>query len=246
MSSKVFSGEIAVPQALEISSDALAKRGQLVSGSKAITSILSEETQILAVQSAREIRSWVKEVEETRVELTKPLLDLQRLIKSTADGYCAPLVEEQKRVEKLVTVFQEAEAVRVAKEEAAAAESLRKSLEAQQKAQEAADKALASAKTDAGLEKAIAKEDAAILAQQKVQELISAPLPTVARSKGAVTRRVLRWEVTDINALVKARPELCKIEPKNMAIQALCVPEMPNPPPGLKLWWENQTTIRSY
>jgi hypothetical protein len=69
------------------------------------------------------------------------------------------------------------------------------------------------------------------------------PMPTVARAQGQTLRQVLKWEVTDLRALVQARPDLCKIEPKASAINATCIPEMPNLPPGLKLWWENASTF---
>lgn len=67
------------------------------------------------------------------------------------------------------------------------------------------------------------------------------PMPVESRARGQQLRRVLKWEVTDIRALVQSRPDLCKIEAKASAIQAVCVPELPVP--GLKLWWEEVSTF---
>lgn len=75
------------------------------------------------------------------------------------------------------------------------------------------------------------------------QGIMAEPVVSAARAQGQQLRQMLRWEVTDLMALVAARPDLCKIEPKASAIQATCVPEMPNLPPGLKLWWENKTSF---
>jgi hypothetical protein len=78
---------------------------------------------------------------------------------------------------------------------------------------------------------------------QEFAAVMAEPIQEEQRARGQQLRRVLRWEVTDINALVKSRPDLCKIEPKASAIQAVCVPEMPNLPPGLTLWWEEKATF---
>ena len=79
-------------------------------------------------------------------------------------------------------------------------------------------------------------------ANETLQALITAPPPEKARAIGASTRRVVRWEVLDVRALYAARPELCTLEAKASAINATCFPEMPVP--GLRLWWEDKTTIR--
>lgn len=72
--------------------------------------------------------------------------------------------------------------------------------------------------------------------RRDAEAIIDEPQP---KARGQRNHETLRWEVTDIDALYRARPDLCRLEPKASAIQALCVPEMP--PPGLKLWWEKKT-----
>lgn len=68
-------------------------------------------------------------------------------------------------------------------------------------------------------------------------------LPVMDKARGQTMRQKLCYEVTDIMALVKARPDLCKIEAKASAINSTCIPEVPVP--GLRLWWENQSTYTS-
>lgn len=60
------------------------------------------------------------------------------------------------------------------------------------------------------------------------------------KARGQRNQEIMRWEVTDVNALYLDRPDLCRLEPKASAIQALCVPEMPNLPRGLRLWYEKK------
>lgn len=238
--------KITLPSLFGITSDVEEKRNELILASKEVTAITNPAEQENAVIAAREIRTWLKKVEAARVKLTKPLLDTQRQLKALADDHCAPLLEEQKRVERLVTAFQEAEQRRVAEEERKRREAYEKAEQERIAAEEAARKAAEKVNTDKQLATALKKEEIATAAAAKVQDILAAPMPEARKATGAATREVLRWEVTDLNALVKARPDLCKIEPKASAIQATCVPGMPNLPPGLKLWWEKQTSIRSY
>lgn len=69
--------------------------------------------------------------------------------------------------------------------------------------------------------------------------------PTVERAvaQGQQLRRVMKITITDIVALAKTRPELVRMEPNLSAINALCVPGMPNLPPGLLLSYENKSVF---
>lgn len=244
---KLIKESFTLPQVFSPPSDVVKKRTELISVSQKIKTVTNAALQDSAVQAARDIRTWIKEVETARTALTKPLLETQRLIKSLADEHCAPLIEEQKRVERLVTGFQEQEVARVAREEASRQEAFdkaqREKLEAEDGARTAAERAR-SGGTKFQINIAEKKLEEAEAAGVNLQNIIAAPLAEIQKSSGAATRKILKWEVTDINALAKARPDLCRIEAKASAIQSTCVPEMPVP--GLKLWWENKTSIRSY
>lgn len=97
-------------------------------------------------------------------------------------------------------------------------------------------------------------EQARVDSLAKLSVAVAAPIEA-HKVAGAATRRVVKWEVTDEKTLLKARPELFKIELKRSAVNAVCFPnsyeataEKPDMAsvPGLKLWYENETVIRSY
>jgi hypothetical protein len=234
---------IELPAISPVTPEAIQTQNQLIAASQAIETVCDANSQSFAVEAARDIRTHIKDVEEARVALTKPLLEGQRTLKAIADGYVAPLLAEQKRVERLVTDFQMAELRRVQAEEVARQKAWSEAESKRLAAEEAARLAAERVNTPRQLDAAIVKEEAARAAQDAAQAILAAPLPTVSKAAGASVRKVLKWELVDINELYKARPELCKIEAKASAIQATCVPEMPVP--GLKLWWENQTSIRT-
>ena len=66
-------------------------------------------------------------------------------------------------------------------------------------------------------------------------------LPVEARAQGQTLRKVLKYEVLDIHAIYRARPELCNLTIKASAVNSTCVPELPVP--GLRLWFENASTF---
>ena len=66
-------------------------------------------------------------------------------------------------------------------------------------------------------------------------------LPVEARAQGQTLRKVLKYEVLDIHAIYRARPELCNLTIKASAVNSTCVPELPVP--GLRLWFETASTF---
>ena len=237
---------INVPQLFSVDGEAEERRNDLIQASQVSIQVTNAAEQGVAVTNAREIRTYIKSVEDTRLELARPLIDAQKLLKSLSDDHVGPLKDEIARVERLVTQYQRAEADRVERERQAQVRAYEEAEAKRVAAEEAAQKAAEKVNTQGQLDRAIVKEQQAQDAAQAVQAVLSAPVPTVNKTKGASLRKVLKWEVTDIYALVKARPDLCKIEAKGSAIQSTCVPEMPNLPPGLRLWWEDATSFRTY
>jgi hypothetical protein len=209
-----------------ITAEAEQKRDDLICQSSEIKHVTNAVQQNSAVDAARAIRTYVKDAEGTRVKLTKPLLDAQRLLKRVADEHVAPLVAEQERVERMVTVFQEAEQRRVQAE-----------IEARRIAYETAERDRLAAEQ-------LGMDDEAKAIAEHVQDIIMAAMPEASKSAGASTSKVMRYEVTDIAEIYKVRPDLVKLEIKAAAVLSTCRPELPVP--GLKLWLENSTSIRSY
>jgi hypothetical protein len=94
-------------------------------------------------------------------------------------------------------------------------------------------------------EAARAKEAEAQAAQAKADAPpAQPPVATAPKAQKMTVRRVWKHEVTDIQALYAARPELCSIEPRTNAILAEIRGGM-SECPGLKIWQEDDVTVRS-
>ena len=145
---------IHLPETYSANAEAEELRNALVIKSRQITAVKTAQQNTDAGAIVRTIRLHVKGVEAARVELTKPLLAGQRLLKELADDHCQPLNEEVKRLEKLGTDFQEAEQRRVAAAEAARAKAFAEAQAKQFAAEDAARKAAEKMTTAAGLAKA--------------------------------------------------------------------------------------------
>ena len=234
---------ITLPEAYSVTGEAEEQRNQLALRAVHIKSITCPEQNEDAGGIARDIRKHLKGVEAVRQELTKPLLDAQRMLKSLSDDHCQPLKDELKRLEGLACAFLESEQRRVAAEEKAREIAFLKAQQAQFEAEDKARKLAEKAKTDAGLEKAINAEEKAIAAADLVQAVIAAPAPVLEKARGQSIKQVLRYEVLDIRAVYAARPELCTIEIKPSAVLSTCSPELPVP--GLRLYYENKATFSS-
>lgn len=198
---------ISLPDRFSITPESENNRNSLIQDALKITTIATAEDNSKARDVCVELRKFAKDAEAVRVELNKPLLSAQRLLKSIVDDHLSPVEVEISRLERLATAFVVAERDRAAADAQARLELAREASEAD------------------------------------FQSLMAEPIQEAARARGQQLKQVLRWEVTDIDALYKSRPDLCRIEPKASAIQASCVPGMPNLPFGLRLWWEDKATF---
>lgn len=241
---KLITEAISLPVLFQVPEGSETRRNELVLRAKEFASITDSTTQNSAVELARDIRTAIKDVEATRTDIKRPILDAGRQIDALAKDFSAPLVDELSRLEKLVTDFQLAERRRVEAEELKRREEIARLEQERLAREQEARKAVSGMASEAELAAAIQAEAEAKTSAEKAQAAIIAPLPSVIRAKGATTKRVLCYEVTDIRALYAARPELCNLEPKASAIRAVCVPELPVP--GLRMWYEEQTSIRKW
>ena len=240
---QLITTQVILPQSLSIDGEIEQVRNELALQAISIKQIISADQNNEAAAIARSIRLHLKECETSRVEFTKPLLDLQRIAKAVVDTHIQPLKDELARLEGLGTNWMLAERRRVAAEEQQRQESYHKAEAARLEAERKAQAATARAKTEAGEDLAVKAVDKANAAAIKVQEIIAAPMPSTQRAKGQSVKQELCWEVTDIHALAAARPDLVRMEPNAAGIKSTCVPNMPNLPPGLRLWWEDKATF---
>ncbi len=188
-------------------------------------------------EAARDIRTFVKSVRDMGIALRAPLRQAAERIKRVEDDYLTPMEAEQGRLEALAYAWHQAEQRRVAAEAAA------RQAELDRLAAEAKAAASLLAASEAPADVAAGKELAAE-AGETLANLLRGPLPQATKIGGMSTRRVMRWEVTDIKALAAARPDLVRMEPKAQAILSTCFPE--HPVPGLRCWWEEVVNTRKW
>jgi len=237
---------ISLPQKYSVPQDAEEVRHDLLTQAQLYKCVSNGNQQTQVVLMGREIQTHLAEVETARVALTAPLLAAQRHIMQLAKDHCASLVAEKDRLNQLVTAFQLAEQKRVLEEQARREAEIRKLQEAEalaiRQAAEAAANAFASGEVEADIQAGMAA-DAAQAAETATMTAIVAPLPTPIKATGAATKTELCFEVTDINLLYKARPDLCRPpEAKASAIKAVCT--VRDCIPGLKLYEVSKTSFR--
>lgn len=242
---KLLEQSITLPERYSIQPEDESARNDLALAAMEIKTITTAQQNESAGIVVRELRQYIKSVEAARTSITKPLLDAQRFVKALADDHCAPLLSEQQRIERIAVMFAQSESRRVAREEEERQAAYRRAAAEQFAAEEKARLAAEKAYTEKQLDKAIQLEQVSMAAQEKVAAIIAAPMPTVQKTKGQQIRKELRVEVTDIRALAAARPDLVKMEPNLVGIKATLVPESPNLPPGLRLWWEDKIIYSS-
>ncbi len=195
-----------------------------------IAPLLVQQTRIEYLVTGFQIseRRRVEEEEKKRREEIERLEDERQAAERKARDEIAQLYEA--KAEAAQWASQEAAKAKNAKQRAAFAEGEKRRLAEEEIRMLIASQALAEA------EHAKAASTAAIMA----------PLPEAQKARGVATKRELRVEVTDIHALYRSRPDLVRLEANIAGIKATCVPEMPNLPDGLKLWWEMKTSTRAW
>jgi len=223
-----------------ISEEAEVYRNQLALDAREITQITTPAANLKARNISVELRSHLKAVEAERIRLTKPLLDGQRLLKALSDDYTEPLRSELARIERLASDYLQAEQRRVEREKAAQDAELSRLMQERLALEARAAKAASELSTEADLAQALEIEAKAKEAALAVQTAVAEPLARVDKARGQSFRTVLCYEITDLEALRKAKPDCVKLVPCAAMINELCVPEMPTP--GLCCWWESRAT----
>lgn len=203
-----------------------------------------------------------KRIKEIEDDYCGPLeLEQKRLERVSLDWHQAEQrrVQEEERVRQVELQRLERErqaAEQLAREEADRIRLASEAAEREARAREAAitneadlAKAVeqeAARKAEAARQQALADAAAeeARKASEASQAALRAPMPEARKIGGMPVKKTMKWEVTDIHALYKARPELVKLDPKPAAILSTCFPEQEVP--GLKLWWEEVASTRKW
>jgi hypothetical protein len=221
---------------IDILPEVFTRRDIAVLEARQITTITDAFEAEIATDALRGVSVLAKEIESARVAVKAPVIALGKKIDETAKAFIVDLVSEELRLNRLLGDYA-ADKQRKADAERRAAQE-----EADRLAREAATAARAAerATTDGQAEQA---QQAAAAAEVKAIEARVA-VAEVKREgpAGIVLRQTYKFEVEDIKALFKARPDLCVIEPNGAAIRAQ-IPHNQNIP-GLRIWQEAKASVR--
>lgn len=233
---------------IEIASKATLMRDRLVTESSAIVSIEDDLTMSIATDSVREIKDFASTVESSRVEVKGPVLEWGRTIDGLAKKLITPLDLELSRLKKLMNKYaaeqsakaQELERVRLAELKRIEDERLR--IEKQKAEAEAAEAKALSAEDDAKAAQ-LKRESEESERKLNLQSASVSIAPVATKIEGVSVKKVWKWEVVDLDQLVKAHPKLCRIEPSASAINE----EIRNgytAISGLRIWQETEAQVR--
>lgn len=211
-----------------------AKR-QALEGAATVTAIEGVTDLDRAATALTSLKSLIKAVEDSRKEVKAPVLDVGRQIDGVAKAYCEELEAEARRLSIMVGSYQEAARRKAERERQEAARAQAEAMAEMQRKQAEAMAAGDEAAADAARAEAADKIAAAQIAVANAE----GPKP-----EGIVTRTSWKFEVVDMNALFRARPELCLLEPNNAAIRAVIKASNGAAIPGLRLWQEAGAIVR--
>ena len=238
---------------VSIEPSAFGQRSDALELASSVVQVAGETDQMLAVGAQGQIKRLLKLVESSRQAMKSPVLQLGRTIDAKAAEFTGPLEAQDRRIGKLVSTYQaeqrrlaeEAERKRLEAIRQAEQERLRLEREAEQKRQQELAAAKTAQQRKAAEERAAAERARAEqAAQQKIAQASAVPVLAPVRAEGQVVRDVWRFEVLDIRALVKVRPDLCRIEPDTTAINKelkFGAREIP----GLRVWKETVATVKA-
>lgn len=256
---RFFRETFELPEILGVTPEAEAQRNELAMAALAVETVSNAEEQAQAARAAVDIQTYIRRVEQMGLDFRRPLNDAAALVKRTQDEHLAPLLEEKERLRHLVSSFDEQEKARVVEEERLRRAEFERLAAARQSALEAAQKAEADMREATDREVACqqmeAQQEAEARAQAvntTLQSALREPLPEASKAPGTSVRQRLRVEVVEARTVYASRPDLCKVEVKAAAVQAVIVaqagatalhPDLTTVP-GLKLWWESQAQFR--
>lgn len=204
--------------------DAQETRNLLLNQARTVTTVDDEFTAECAADVLKNLSAAVRDMEAARKVVKAPVLDLGKRIDSVAKNWATGLQAEEKRIKRVLGDYQAAE--RRKREEAE-----RAAREAEAEAKRKAEEALAAGDVEA------ASKAADEVAASKAQVAASSH-----KIEGVSVRETWKFEVVDVEALFKAAPHLCKIEPNNGLIRETI--KVDQSIPGLRIWKEATSYAR--
>lgn len=200
------------------------KKELLATSSKVVE--VKNNTQVALARFSRDrIHDTLKQVEEMRVEINKPILAAQREVNAKAKEFGEDLLKEKARIESLMGTYAreleakrreaEAEALRLRQEQQRLLD------EAEAKRQKALDD-LEAAATKKQRQKAMAEIERTEVAVETVTQSTEAKAGGLMAVAGSSAPKGVKddidFEVTDIRALLKHDQFLCEVTPRRQEI----------------------------
>lgn len=221
---------------VEVSKDAEQRKHDALELASTIKQVTNAQEQQDAIAACSLIKGLIKQCEEARVEIKKPVLAAGREIDDQSKLFCGTLIRDRDRLEAMMNAWQEQENKRL---EVIRQEQERLNREAEAKA-DAERRAYLKMIQDSCDETRDAIQKAADEAAMKNAEEARArqqALVAVAPAKAEGARVVTGWEfeVTDIAETYRAMPHLVQLEPRKALIKAaleLCNGQIP----GIRAW----------
>ena len=216
---------------------AKATRDALLIEAAGVTTITDRLDADAAVSVLRGLKDFLKTIEAQREAAKAPALDVGRRIDALAKELVAAVKNEEARIARICGAF-EAEERRKADDARIAAQN-----EAARIAYEAAQKEREAQRTMKPEAAARASDDIAAKAQTQIAAVRAAAAPA-PRTENTQVRSTVLFEVTDMNALHAAHPELVVLEPNGTAIRAILNANPNLKVPGLRHWKEQKLNVR--
>lgn len=225
---------------VSVDAEAKALRDKLLADAGTVTTVTDRLDADSATVVLRDLSKFLKDIEDSRETVKAPVLKVSREIDAIAKELVAKVRIEADRISKLCGTF-EAEERRKAEDarRAAEAEAARIAFEAAKQTRAA----IAAAPTqEAGLK---AADSIAGAAQVAIHEVKAAAVAIAPPKVAASTLRAnVCFEVTDMAAFYRAKPELVNLEPNGTAIRAILKANPNLVVPGLRHWTEDKLNLR--
>ena len=177
----------------------------------------------------------------TRKAVKQPAITFGKRTDEIAEAYCLPIIEEQARLNKLVTQFQIAEQERVDKENQRIENE---QMERERESQKVNRRTGTACRFEPAIgKKQIAAEAAVQETQTALKQVQTYVPPAASRAAGLISKTEVMFEITDAAALYAARPEFFTLEPRRSVIKSAITKDTKLT--GLRVWEEKKTAVRS-
>lgn len=218
---------------IEIAPDSFERRDDILATTGSVTTIEDALDADIAANALKLVSGICKEVESARTHIKAPILEIGKKIDATAKDFVADLAAEEARLGRLLGDYQAAERAKAHRLRVEAEQEAQRLARAAEQAQLTANRAQNQPEIQQQADKAEAKA-----VEARVAVAIIAPV----KPAGVSVRETWKYEVTDIAALFKARPDLCIIEPNTAAIRAQTPYNQAIP--GIRCWKEAKASVR--